>query len=401
MWPMLLEKAFAKYHGSYSSIEGGYIHDALCTFVPGSVGSSIKLKSDKAKADFASGELFTTLRKFVVYGYLLGASSPAGSDKDTSDSGIVQGHAYSLLRVEEVDDVSGTHRLVQLRNPWGSGEWKGAWSDGDKGRWRARIKQKLNYDPDASGDDGAFWMSFADFVQNYDEVNVCRIFRTVGSPEPVGNASVGAGEGGSDAVLADSGAAGGERKRKPIKISGGKRTGAAEEAVVEKVATLPAIWYRYSVESEWKGPTAGGRYGLGTYSGNPQYFLAPTKECNVYVSLSQADDSSSGGRSGNVAIGVQVVSNGGKRAKAVYVSSTPSYKTDFSFYPESGMELKLVPTPAGTPYTLIASTFDAGKEKAFTLTVYADAPLDPKFCVAGPDAGSGKLLQIPTSVPAV
>ena len=35
------------------------------------------------------------------------------------------GHAYSLLEV--ADDVCGTGiDLVQLRNPWSGGEWKGA-----------------------------------------------------------------------------------------------------------------------------------------------------------------------------------------------------------------------------------------------------------------------------------
>lgn len=56
----------------------------------------------------------------------MGAGSPAGSDTNVSNLGIVFGHAYSILDVAEVDG----HFLIQLRNPWGnSTEWKGAWSD--------------------------------------------------------------------------------------------------------------------------------------------------------------------------------------------------------------------------------------------------------------------------------
>jgi hypothetical protein len=42
----------------------------------------------------------------------------------------VPGHAYTLLSAAEVLDINGnTVRLVKLRNPWGSGEWNGDWSD--------------------------------------------------------------------------------------------------------------------------------------------------------------------------------------------------------------------------------------------------------------------------------
>ena len=39
IWPMLIEKAYAKFHGSYSNIEGGLVHTALEELTNG-VGSS-------------------------------------------------------------------------------------------------------------------------------------------------------------------------------------------------------------------------------------------------------------------------------------------------------------------------------------------------------------------------
>lgn len=41
-------------------------------------------------------------------GYLMGAGSPSGVDTETSDLGIVQGHAYSILDVAEIDG----HNLI-------------------------------------------------------------------------------------------------------------------------------------------------------------------------------------------------------------------------------------------------------------------------------------------------
>lgn len=45
----------------------------------------------------------------------MGCGSPSGSDRDVSEMGIVQGHAYAILAVREEDGI----RLLQLRNPWG------------------------------------------------------------------------------------------------------------------------------------------------------------------------------------------------------------------------------------------------------------------------------------------
>ena len=87
----------------------------------------------------------------------------------------MQGHAYSVLRVAEASDVNGDVQLIQLRNPWGKQEWKGAYSDADKTHWSRRLKNVLAYDPDKTdANDGSFWMSFADFTTNFENVYLCR-----------------------------------------------------------------------------------------------------------------------------------------------------------------------------------------------------------------------------------
>lgn len=66
----------------------------------------------------------------------MGAGSPSHPDGDSakSSTGIVQGHAYSILKLIEVD---GT-KLIMIRNPWGDGEWTGDWSD-DSELWTIRM----------------------------------------------------------------------------------------------------------------------------------------------------------------------------------------------------------------------------------------------------------------------
>ena len=52
---------------------------------------------------------------------------------DGHPTGLMLNHAYSLMYVWEVKGGKGkddVQRILVLRNPWGKGEWKGAWSDG-------------------------------------------------------------------------------------------------------------------------------------------------------------------------------------------------------------------------------------------------------------------------------
>ncbi|KAJ0953180.1 putative calpain-3 protein [Helianthus annuus] len=169
LWVSLLEKAYAKLHGSYEALEGGLVQDALVDLT-GGAGEEIDMRSSQAQIDLASGRLWSQLLRFKQEGFLLGAGSPSGSDVHISSSGIVQGHAYSLLQVREVDG----HKLVQIRNPWANEvEWNGPWSDSSP-EWTDRMKHKLKHVPRAK--DGIFWMSWQDFQIHFRSIYVCRVY---------------------------------------------------------------------------------------------------------------------------------------------------------------------------------------------------------------------------------
>ncbi|KAE8036931.1 hypothetical protein FH972_009562 [Carpinus fangiana] len=169
LWVSILEKAYAKLHGSFEALEGGLVQDALVDLT-GGAGEEIDMRSAQAQIDLASGRLWSQLLRFKQEGFLLGAGSPSGSDVHISSSGIVQGHAYSLLQVREVDG----HKLVQIRNPWANEvEWNGPWSDSSP-EWTDRMKHKLKHIPQSK--DGIFWMSWQDFQIHFRSIYVCRIY---------------------------------------------------------------------------------------------------------------------------------------------------------------------------------------------------------------------------------
>lgn len=106
-----------------------------------------------------------------------------GSDAYIEKIGIAGSHAYSLLEVIEIVKENGKYRirkfeeknnayvekLVKLRNPWGSGEWKGDWSDSSY-KWNDELRNLLSY---KDSDDGVFFMSYKDFLRYFSDIQIC------------------------------------------------------------------------------------------------------------------------------------------------------------------------------------------------------------------------------------
>ena len=83
-------------------------------------------------------------------------------DASATVQGLLDGHAYSILRVKECRGK----RFVVLRNPWGHSEWTGRWSDGSK-EWTGEWFQVLNELNHEMGDDGEFVMECEYILQGW------------------------------------------------------------------------------------------------------------------------------------------------------------------------------------------------------------------------------------------
>ncbi|RVD84784.1 uncharacterized protein DFL_006508 [Arthrobotrys flagrans] len=159
-WLPLLEKAYAKAHGDYSSIEGGFTGEAV-EDLTGGVTSEVFSQDILSKDKFWKEELMKVNEEFLFAGAI-------DSITDSERDGVYAGHAYSVLKAREIDG----HRFVLVRNPWGKSEWKGAWSDGSK-EWTPYWIQQLDH---KFGDDGSFWMSYKDFLRTFSVLERTRLF---------------------------------------------------------------------------------------------------------------------------------------------------------------------------------------------------------------------------------
>jgi calpain-15 len=105
---------------------------------------------------------------FLITGGTPGQSMWQETDDRPDGSGLVPGHAYSIIQVVEAKG----NKLLNLRNPWGNFEWDGNWSDSSF-LWTEEMKQLVK--PSLDGEDGSFWMGFDDFMFKFDTIGLSRV----------------------------------------------------------------------------------------------------------------------------------------------------------------------------------------------------------------------------------
>jgi hypothetical protein len=158
-------------------------------------------------------------------------------------------------------------------------------------------------------------MSWLDFTRHFEDIYVCRVFKTVA-------------EGGQ--------------------------------------------WYRYSATGEWRGATAGGCSNFPTANKNPQYYLSVTRPTAVFMSLTQEER---GGRKGTKeGVGISVHDKGGGRV-AAFTARDQVLSSGYAVSAEVTLEGTLSPSATGAPYAVFVSTFQPKRELGYTLTIYTDVPL--------------------------
>ena len=103
------------------------------------------------------------------------------------DLGLQCRHAYTILQLKTVQIGGGgggggssgdVLRLVELRNPWGRGSWKGDFSM-KSDRWTSSMREKVGYYCGVGGgadedDGGVFWMNLDDWFYHFTTLYVCR-----------------------------------------------------------------------------------------------------------------------------------------------------------------------------------------------------------------------------------
>lgn len=166
IWPILLEKAWAKLNLNYENIIEGNCSDAFEVLSP----APITTLYHTVHKDCIFEDITAALQKgYIVCTDITLPNARSKGLKQLQEMGLITNHAYTVLRTGVVYDLQGTRvELLQVRNPWGSNEWQGDWSDSST-KWTPEAKKLLNFQ---AKDDGIFWISKDDFCRFYTTTHI-------------------------------------------------------------------------------------------------------------------------------------------------------------------------------------------------------------------------------------
>ncbi|KAJ8389577.1 hypothetical protein AAFF_G00118140 [Aldrovandia affinis] len=341
-WVALLEKAYAKLHGSYERLWAGQVSDALVDLT-GGLTERWSLK-DCGKEENQHGENHKPKRKLdlsSLQGVKDGGtvscsvhSSPGGASE------LGQYHALSVMEWTDVRTLTGGDvRLLRIRNPWGRRCWGGAW------RERGDVWREL--DPACSEEllsrtqEGEFWVEEAELLNEIDEV-------TVGYP-------------------------------------------ISDQGLLQSIYTGKELPHSQQVRGCWiKGHSAGGCRNNSSFGSNPKFWLRVCEPGEVLVSLLQHR----GWRQSSFSQGcsnVEVPPEGGVEHQDYQAIGLHMWKVEKKHF---NLTRTLNRSPCASTrchayerevtlrahlgagfHLLIPSTFLQGAEASFLLRVFSSAPV--------------------------
>lgn len=159
IWVVLLDKAWAKIFKHYTVAEIGHAGWSMSCLTKAPAFSYYV-------TDSTLEDLFKTVMDADQKNWIMTTICGFDDTEKKQEVGLVSGHIYSLLGAYDFGEV----KLFKLRNPWGRGEFKGAYSDTST-KWTPEMKKKVGL---VVANDGVFFINIQDFKLYFETINICQ-----------------------------------------------------------------------------------------------------------------------------------------------------------------------------------------------------------------------------------
>ena len=165
LWPMILEKAWAKINGSYQNCLSGWPNDVFRVFT-GFCCEDLNHNEEKME------KIWDKIKKVKENNGIICSSTK--DEYEMNDMGLISGFTYTIVNAEEVqDDKYRKVCLLKLRNDLGKSEWNGDWSPKSP-YWTDNIRNQITPEK-MELREGEFFIRLEDFIKYFSRSDLCNI----------------------------------------------------------------------------------------------------------------------------------------------------------------------------------------------------------------------------------
>ena len=168
IWPIVIEKAWAKCNKTYENIISGNATESLEFLTPAPIDTFPHEEED-------NNYLLENIKMALNNKYIVLADTNINENANVeklAKLGLITNHAYQVIDTANIKNPNGDDiQLLKLKNLLGKNEWSGDWSDNSL-KWTQEAMDHINLE---KKEDGIFWMSFNDYLQFYSCTHICHL----------------------------------------------------------------------------------------------------------------------------------------------------------------------------------------------------------------------------------
>lgn len=159
-WMPIVEKAYAKVNVNYAQLNGGTQTESFAGL------SGMPTQSFSTSRDLTTNDkVWDAVSNADMKNWVMSSSCMKSQDN------MVPGHAYTVLGAVELKQGERTvHKLIKMRNPWGSERYTGPWSD-KSSLWNSSFRNQAGA---VDKNDGTFFIRAEDYRKYYVDLKLAQ-----------------------------------------------------------------------------------------------------------------------------------------------------------------------------------------------------------------------------------